>query len=157
MKIDSGQKIAGTYPGSNFNLRKDTKMKTLYIADDGTEFDNEAQCQNYEWGLQFQGKDEVISGLDREGKKIRFSNRNDDFCERVMVVKLDTEEAVDCFKDRSGNEGFSCDGITKPGIYIWGEMVEDEYYEEMWYPIDKIIRRYETAIKKMESLKNKVS
>ncbi len=132
-------------------------MKTLYIADDGTEFDNKTQCQDYEWNLQFQGKDEVISGLDKKGKKIKFSDRNDDFCERVMVVKLDTKEAVDCFKERSGNEGFSCDGITKPSIYIWGEMIEDEYYEELWYPIDKIVRRYETLIEEMESFKNEVS
>lgn len=132
-------------------------MKTLYIADDGTEFYDEIKCQSYEWGLQFQGKDGVISGLDREGKKIKFSNLDDNFCEKVMVVKFDTEEAVDCFKERSGGEGFLYDGITKPDFYIWGDMVDDGYYEEMWYPIDKIIERYKALIETMEDFKEKVS
>lgn len=41
-------------------------MRTVYIADDGKEFDNELDCKEYEYGLNIKNNNIIFLDINRE-------------------------------------------------------------------------------------------
>lgn len=35
-------------------------MKIIYVADDGTQFDNQFECENYEWKINHFNLDKIL-------------------------------------------------------------------------------------------------
>ncbi|MDE7346530.1 MAG: hypothetical protein K2N48_07305 [Muribaculaceae bacterium] len=128
-------------------------MKTIYIANDGKEFSDCCECEEYERELQYKDGEGRIFGLDGEEKKISFSGRN--FCDDVLAVFLADEKAVEIFETRCEDEGINHDNIGKPGAYIWNEGDWDWRTGE-WTPIDLLIGHYYDKIEELKEIVEKL-
>lgn len=117
-------------------------MKTIYIADDGKQFDDECECKEYEYSLAMEKAKDIIRGLDEDGDPIKFSDLH--FCDRVYTVYLATNDAVEFFIDRCYKEQISTDGLENPGVYIWDN---DE-----WADIEWEIEQHERRIKRLNKM-----
>ena len=91
--------------------------KVVYIADDGTEFDNEVECKEYEESLlpTFKG---IM--LDRNGKPT--NDYNDAF-----IVEFTCSEDIASFLNHSDgcNDGLNCD--CPVGIYLYSNHCDRWY------------------------------
>ena len=61
-------------------------MKVIYIADDGKEFDNEYDCESYEWKLNHTHLNEICF-YDKDGNKLNdaYSENTYNNAERIIV------------------------------------------------------------------------
>ena len=93
-------------------------MRVVYIADDGKEFDDEFECEEYEWILKHPHLKE-IKCYDKIGKPLENIVSEDTYnrCERIVVP---TEECVAELSELADYAGF-CDysDITEPGIWLF--------------------------------------
>lgn len=98
------------------------KTITTYIADDGTEFDDEYDCREYENALSFKNFKGIM--LDEDFKKT-------EKIEGAFYLYIPTEEDQNIFKKRSQYEGF--DYPTTYGFFRYNVFtdcyvdVEEEY------------------------------
>lgn len=90
--------------------KKVTTTVEVYIADDGTEFDNEDDCRYYELK-------QIREKLDMYDYHLAKTN-NTGCC---RYVKLDTQEQVRDFIDSCKDAFVSTTGIERTGIYIYTE------------------------------------
>lgn len=125
-------------------------MRAIYIADDGKQFNDKWECEEYERTAAYSKMNHLIRGLDAEGKKMFFSQ--EDFCEAVFTLYIASKEAVDIFVERSAREGLSNDGIEEPGTYVWDD--ENLYGRgEGWVDVSEVLE----YLKNLElNLRNKV-
>ena len=95
-------------------------MKILYIADDGTEFDNKFDCEDYEFKLDHPFLSSICF-YDSAGKELNdaFSEETYQMATKVMIP---TMEAVKDLQDLRAYTGF-CDYeyITEPGVWEFNE------------------------------------
>lgn len=129
-------------------------MRAIYIADDGTQFVDKNQCQEYEreHSQFYKNGKLIISGLDSDNEKISFFD--DDFIEEAIILYLATEKAVEIFKERCDEEGVTSYGVDEPGIYIWGDSKYDHCEECQWTNIKVVIKGYENTIGELKKLIN---
>ncbi len=123
-----------------------TITKTVYIAADGTEFDQEHECQKYE--IELAGK--AIYGINYHGEKTNFCDPY--FVTEVQIVNLPTPEAVNLFCDAIAANNITIDGIDGPGIYGLGINIGCTYY--YWEPIDTVITDYELEVDRLRKYKD---
>lgn len=83
---------------------------TFYEAFDGTEFDDEYDCEEYEY----------IEKLKRLKKWDVYLNETSDLDDTIFVY-LPDEVTMQYFKDCCKFDGMSCEGIHKEskGVYMW--------------------------------------
>ncbi len=124
-------------------------MKTIYVANDGTIFEDKDECKNYE----FQKESSSISGLDKYGNLIKPSD--DNFYKCVRVIKLDTQEAVGCFKVTSENRGYRTTGIIEPGIYIRSDLLNN--LDPLWFSTKELIEFYQEKIDQVTEYEKKLN
>ena len=89
-------------------------MRIIYIADDGTEFDDEIDCENYEWKLKHPHLNDVhiFDEHDNEFKNI-FEEASYDYSTKIIIT---TEEALKDFQEFAKYTGFICyENIDKVG------------------------------------------
>lgn len=91
-------------------------MKTLYIAEDGTQFLDESECEEYEKQLMCDKYSNVIFGLNEDGDEIDF---DEDFFANAATIFLGTQDAVDFCYEHCDEIGISCYGIDGPGYWIY--------------------------------------
>ena len=105
----------------------------VYIADDGTEFDDEDDCKGYEIRLAGQ----KLKMYDYTGK----AGASIDYCQ---YVKLTTERDVEAFIEVCKFDGISYRGIEQPGVYTY---VEGSYGRGnvAWVNISKIMESIEES------------
>lgn len=87
-----------------------TVEKEIYIAEDGTEFDDRDDCEAYENSLI--------------GKRLKMYSYDYSPCESVdecSYAKLNTWADVQAFVDLCEYIGVSHKGITEPGLYMYTE------------------------------------
>ena len=83
-------------------------MIIKYIANDGTEFDNEETCRAYEFEKQLS----CITMYDCERNPIRDVYH-------CRFVKLINETCVSTFEEVLKIRGLITYGLDKPGVYMW--------------------------------------
>lgn len=120
-------------------------MRTVYIADDGTEFDDDFECEKYEYKCDFKNNNIII--LDREGEILDSSDDiNFNFCHYIKVKS---------FKD--------LDILQK--IYEYNEFnvpndIGEFYYDDesdYWYLIDDKIEELNDELNKLKNIKYKLN
>lgn len=110
-----------------------TIEQTVYIADDGKEFDDEDDCKSYEIN-------QVCESL-KMRNYLGVKTNNIDNCQ---AVKLNSFVEIQSFIELCAYEGVSYKGISEPGIYLY---TEGRYGNgnEAWTNISKIIESFEES------------
>ena len=89
-------------------------MRIIYIADDGTEFDNEFDCEHYEWKLNHPHLKDVHI-FDKYGTEFKniFMQASYDYSSKIIITN---EEALKDFQEFTEYTGFiSFEDIDKVG------------------------------------------
>jgi hypothetical protein len=89
-------------------------MRIIYIADDGTQFDDRFDCEDYEWKLNHPHLQDIHI-LDKDGNKLEdiFSNNTYNRSAKIIVVSA---EAVKDLKDLADYTGYcNYEDINKVG------------------------------------------
>lgn len=95
-------------------------MRTVYIADDGKEFDDRFECSHYEWVLNHPHLND-IKCYDEDGKLFEdiMSEDTYNYCQKVVVP---TEECVRELSDLADYAGYcSYSDITESGVWMFEE------------------------------------
>lgn len=95
-------------------------MRTIYIADDGKEFDDQFKCEHYEWMLKHAHLND-IKCYDKDGNKLEDIMEDDtyNYCQKITVP---TDEAVQELKDLADYTGYCYySQITEAGTWIFKE------------------------------------
>ncbi len=77
-------------------------MKTIYVADDGKQFDNEYECENYEFQKSINTSSLIALDLDKKIIKLNETNIED-----CYYVKISTEKDLKIFNKLSDYAGVS--------------------------------------------------
>lgn len=119
-------------------------MKVVYIADDGTEFDNELECETYEQREKL--KDNSIIMLDRNNNLLE--NKEENF-EKCFAIRIKNERDLDIVYYMGEYTGCSCP-------YDIG----DFYYNlnsDGWEYLDDKIKELESELKDFKIIKEKLN
>lgn len=95
------------------------EIMTMFRADDGRMFDDEDECREYECELAADKVKGQIALFDANRKPLPFLPQAVD---DAFYARIDTEEALDWFKDMLYERGSMTDGLEwydKPDIYMW--------------------------------------
>jgi len=109
-------------------------MRTVYIADDGKEFDDLLDCESYEGILQHK---EIynIEFYDAEGKPFHIQLGNefdDDIYQKTEELIVHNKREVECLHWISEYCGWcEFDSITSPGR--WKRFITDEFFHNGEY------------------------
>jgi hypothetical protein len=93
-------------------------MRTIYIADDGTQFDDEYDCQDYEWKLKHPGlKDIIFYDMKDDVLEDIFSQTT---YEDTMKIVVSTDEAVKDLYELGRYYGWCAyEDVTEAGTWVW--------------------------------------
>ena len=95
-------------------------MRTVYIADDGKEFDNEFECEHYEWMLNHPHLND-IKCYDKDGKLFE-DIMADDTYEYCQMVVVPTDECAKELSDLADYTGYCYyEYITEAGTWVFEE------------------------------------
>lgn len=95
-------------------------MKIVYIADDGAQFDNEFDCEHYEWVLKHPYL-ERIQIFDKDGNKLTDIFSEDTYCNAETVI-VTSDEIVDNLQDLARYTGYYLyKHINKVGIWVYND------------------------------------
>lgn len=98
--------------------------KEVFIAVDGTTFDDEDDCLEHEYFIN----EAKLALYDH-----KFEKSTLDSC---SYVRLDTEEDVELMRSLCEYQGLTDRGIIEPGIYMYMG-----HYTERWINISEVIMR----------------
>ncbi len=92
-------------------------MRTLYIADDGTEFDDEWECENHEW--RYSHKMDDVTFYDKYGNELEDKVSEDTYndCAKIVVESEEGVEDIQALVDYTGFLGY--ESIDSPGTWIF--------------------------------------
>ena len=123
-------------------------MKTIitYIAEDGTPFENEQECYEYEQKMKFDNIKDMFTWLDRNFKPLaKTANINANVLEYIII---DDERAFELLNEWFEYNGFYDFEITETGIYYWNEDVEQFLHLDS--EIEKLNKLKESILKGAE-------
>lgn len=95
-------------------------MRTVYIADDGTQFDDEFECEDYEWKLNHPHLKDVRC-YDKDGNELKniFSENTYGYSQKIIVP---TDEAARDLQELSKYTGYCYYGhIAESGTWVYKE------------------------------------
>ena len=93
-------------------------MRVVYIADDGKEFTDKYDCEDYEWKLNHPYINDVRL-YDKDNNEIKNILSQDTY-EIVMKIVVPSENAVKDLQDLGRYAGFCCyENIDEPGEWVW--------------------------------------
>lgn len=110
-------------------------MRTVYIADDDTEFDSEKECRAYERRLDnlLYELQNGIHAYDEDGDVIEFDVDDLEYnFEQITYIKFDNQKAIDVFTEKANDFGMPCfrHNIERP--LVVGERYYYSYDEDAW-------------------------
>lgn len=94
-------------------------MRVIYVADDGTQFDDEFKCLDYEWRAALSHLEDVHV-YDEWGNRLEDLFSEDNYgCSDVIII--DSEEGARDFHDLAKHCGFCnyYEDITGAGKWHW--------------------------------------
>ena len=96
-------------------------MRTIYIADDGKQFDDEYECEHYEWVLNHPSLKEIIC-YDEDGNIFDDLFEQDTY-EYTMKIFVPTDEAAKEFRELGRLMGFcSYEDVESAGTWVWKDL-----------------------------------
>lgn len=96
-------------------------MKTIYVADDGTQFYDERKCLLYEASKALEKGKGIIFGRDENGNELDYSSPS--FIIDAAFIACKTPKAVELFNQRQDDEELGIDDIREPTAYYWDENI----------------------------------
>lgn len=110
-------------------------MRVAYFADDGTEFESESECRQYERKLSdlLYELQNGIHAYDEDGDVIEFDADDLEYnFEQVTYIKFDNQKAIDVFMEKANDFGMPCfrHNISRP--LVVGERYYYSYDEDCW-------------------------
>lgn len=124
--------------------------KTIYIADDGTEFEEMAECEAYEKDKKMQNiyifdycrmTDSPLHAEHFDNEELTL-NRNINLYE-CSCIYIKDRDALDFFID----EGESAEGLNINTLSFF------DVENSQWYSIDDLINTYESALTTLKKMK----
>ena len=104
-------------------------MKIIYEAFDGTQFDNEFECTDYEWKLNHKESLKDLIFYDEDEKVMTDSKLSEDVYSKVMKIEVLSDYGVQALKDIADYTGFSCyNVVNEVGIWVWNN--EDKNFKK---------------------------
>ena len=96
-------------------------MKTIYIADDGKEFDDEYECEEYEWRLKHPYLS-LVCLYDKDGNRISDNVMSEDVYDRVEKIIINSPLELNDFIDFAAYSGFDAyESINAVGEWEYNE------------------------------------
>lgn len=93
-------------------------MRVIYIADDGTEFDNKYDCEDYEWEKEHSN---ILSVhfYDKNGHRLHSCFTEEDYM-RIVKIVIDTKEEINDLWALADYTGFcNLRDVTEVGTWLW--------------------------------------
>lgn len=100
-------------------------MRVLYIADDGTEFDDQWDCEDYEWIQNHQRLKEIVF-LDEDGKTLENPMSENTYINAETIV-VPTDEAAKELRELGEYCGWFYDSIISAGTWVFNEAPYNTY------------------------------
>lgn len=93
-------------------------MRIIYIADDGKEFEDQFECEYYEWALNHPHL-KSIKFYDKDGNELKDIMKEDtyDCCCKIMVPTREAVKEINDLADYTGYYDYSY--ITEAGTWIY--------------------------------------
>lgn len=96
-------------------------MRIIYRADDGTEFDDELECGDYEWMLNHENF-KSIEFFDEDGKQITCGLFTEEVYGMITRINVYNEESIEELREFAKYIGFySYYDVNEPGVWVWGD------------------------------------
>ena len=93
-------------------------MRVVYIADDGKEFDDQYDCEDYEWKLNHPSLNDIRL-YDGDGNELKDILSQDTY-EIVMKIVVPSEIAAKDLRELGYHTGWCCyEDISEPGEWGW--------------------------------------
>ena len=119
-------------------------MRVVYIAEDGTKFDNKIECKTYEQKCNMKNCGIVM--LDTNGENLEVNDGN---YERCIYIKITNDKDLEIIKQMSYNVGSYSDP-EEFGEFYWDDSGE-------WCLIDDRIEELENELKSLKEAKEKLN
>ncbi len=98
-------------------------MTVIYIADDGTQFDNEWDCEAYEWKLNHPHLKDILI-FDENGNKFEDIMAEDTYNYSAKIV-ITSDDALQAIQDLESYTGYCCYGsIDSIGEWVFDKRKE---------------------------------
>lgn len=95
-------------------------MKIIYIADDGSQFDNEFDCMDYEWRLAHPNL-KYIDFYDKDNNKLNNVLSEETYTSTEKIVVFNANALKD-LQELAEYTGFCCyEDINERGIWIFDD------------------------------------
>ena len=122
-------------------------MKTIitYIAEDGTPFENERECYEYEQKIKFDKIQSMFTWLDSNFKPLA---KNGNVGDAFNYIIVNDERAFEALNDWFMDNGFYNFEITETGIYYWDNDIEQFLHLDT--EIEKLNKLKESILKGAE-------
>lgn len=125
------------------------KKITIYIADDGTEFNNKYDCENYEFKIKVLPVLKNCRAYNKDFTPILISD-NFEFARDMFYIYIDSENAFNVISDISEKYGYvsprdTCSMENKKEIFLCYDNSGDD-----WYDIYEKITKYKNMIERMK-------
>ena len=122
-------------------------MRVAYFADDGSEFDNEEECEQYEYNLRMKDKFPTTRFFNRVGKVVPFL-ASCEFCENLFYVDVSNmDEALllhqwfqDCGFDSIWPRDFHRGVTITLGRFFY------DTEEDRWRNIEELYKAYQDVL-----------
>lgn len=111
-------------------FKKITVEREVYIADDGTEFEDEDDCQGYEFNLK-------LKKFTMYGQKLNET----DSLDYATYVYLGTKELVDEYAALCKYYGITFLGLNEPGLYMYTEWMGCR-----WSNITDVVEKFKDIV-----------
>lgn len=100
-------------------------MRTIYEAFDGKQFDDEADCENYEWEQEHKDQLSKILFFDENGH-VMFDKMSEKTYSTVMQIVVHNKEELCALHDLADYTGFCAyENIEEPGTWFWDDTIND--------------------------------
>lgn len=128
-------------------------MKVVYIADDGTQFETEEACEEYEYANKMKGKFPTTRFFNRDGQEVPFL-ATCEFCERLFYVEVnDMEEALllntwfnDCGMDSIWHHDYKRGRNVTLGRFFY------DTEEDKWRNVEELYAAYQEVLDVFEPM-----
>ena len=127
-------------------------MRVVYIADDGTQFEDEYECKEYEYVGKMKDKFPTTRFYSNCGKPLQFVGTCE-FCESLYYLDVRTQEEaellhqffIDCGFDSPWKRGHWGEEVTASIGYYFYDTEEDRWrnIEELYAAYQKVLNIFE--------------
>jgi hypothetical protein len=97
-------------------------MRTIYMADDGKQFDDKYDCLDYEFGMRIKGGAKQITIIDENGAVVHTPLTSEDTYSNAYKIIVTGMLGIRTLQEISDYAGFTAyDDIDVPGVWVYNK------------------------------------